>query len=105
MLYPLTETQESWTESLVQFSSLFCIDSSDLKIQGNLISQVKHYPVVSIKIREEHCTNDSSDIECIANKRTERFLAGQQLFIWANRKRLDLQDYSSATPVIEESFV
>ena len=59
-----------------------------------------------MNLNRENCINDpSKELECILNLETETVLSNQLLFMWTNRKRLNLQDYSSPSPIIKESFL
>ena len=51
---------------------LYCMDLGDLKLLGNVLTQSRMVPVISLKIRDEYCINDKSESECITSPQTEK---------------------------------
>ena len=70
-----------------------------------MFSQYKINPHFSFKIPEKHCRNGPYDSECVTETDFEKAFDTKSFYLWSNRKRLDLLDYSGDTPVVNESFV
>ena len=84
---------------------LFCIDPADLVVQGVVHSENKFNLHINFKIPPEHCRNGEYDSQCVTNAEFEKQFNNKTLYLWNNRKRINLMEYSAESPVIEESFI
>ena len=74
-------------------------------MQGTVFSTYKINPHINFKIPEKHCRNGPYDSECVTETDFEKAFDSKIFYLWSNRKRLNLLDYSGDSPVINESFV
>ena len=83
---------------------MLCPDYTNLSIKGEWNSPQIIRPSIYFKIPDKECRNDPNDVECIASKEYEDYLANKLILMLYNRKRFDQLEYDK-NPIINESVL
>ena len=103
--YPVTRSQRKFSIGLQEALTMYCLDSSQLRVRGDEFSASAISPTIQLKFAEEYCRNDPEDSACVTSKENEELLKDAYIMLWSNRKRFDQLEYTNDSPVVKESFI
>ena len=81
-----------------------CVNNGDYKVAGEEFSVRSIQVKIEVKIADKYCVNTPEEAaQCQLDPVLERSLAGYKLLVLTNFRRFVAEEYSSETPLIEES--